>query len=213
MPGARQYPDDKGVTSGSPPLLCPAFQVPEGRVCQLFAPLDGLQARQDPVELSGQDGVVVLRIEFRESPPERPSDWSIPALGVSVGSPAAMRMQVHLQLPSGETLATCRMDVAGTFAIHTHTGERYADLSLGLGHDYVRMHISQGPWLDFRGHLKDHEINASDNADQVKGNCSVAEVGGDRTPRFQGIVRFTLAPGVDVGLLVLGMMCANLLAT
>jgi len=201
LPSLRQLPVYREASGQGP--LCPDLIVPAETVCQLFAPVAAVRTRRGAIDMSGPDGCIVLRLLIRESAVPRPSTGLFVGLG---------RLQIILQLPDGDNLADCRLTGPTEFSIHSRKGDEYAVMSGGTDHNHYRLRLTSGVILNFRGNLKDCEMDVSDGNGQVlaKSDKTAPEFESDRTPKHIGLV---LAPCTDVGLLVLGMICANFLSS
>jgi len=192
--------------------FCPDLIVPSDNVCQLVIPIGAWLANKGPIDVCGQDGSTVVRVVVRDGCKPRPS-----AMGTGTAyapSPSHGRTQLLLQTPDGEPLADCRMTTLEQFSLHNRLGEHFAMLSSSDKSGVFKMLMPRGIGLIYRGNVKNFEMEITDGAEPplVLARTEKCGAGFDKENRdtYFGTI---LGPGTDVGLLVCGMLCAQILST
>jgi len=191
--------------------FCPDLIVPSDNVCQLVVPIGAWMANKGPIDVCGQDGSTVVRVVVRDGCKPRPS-----AMGTGSAyatSPSHGRTQLLLQTPDGEPLADCRMTTLEQFSLHNRLGEHYAMLTSNGKSGTYKMLMPGGIGLAYRGNVKSFEMEITDGAEPplVLARTEICLAAFDKENRdtYFGTI---LGPGTDVGLLVCGMLCAQILA-
>jgi len=189
-----------------PEAFCPDLIVPSDNVCQLVIPIREWMTNETPIDIKGQDGSSVVQVFVRDT--SKQSGLRSPRTASSVGPG---RTQVVLQTPTGDRLAHCQMTSPEEFHFHNRLGEYYATLSPGEKRSFYQLVMPGGRTLIYRGDFEEFDMEITDTLGETLARTEKCIAAFDTEGResYYGTI---LAPGTDVGLLVCGMLCAQILS-
>jgi len=191
-------------TSAEP--LCPTLIVPEECECLIAIPIRPLtKPAHGPLTVMDMSGRPVVRIRVQQGEvPASLGHHSRP------GAAATTASVLLLESLEGERFAECRATPLQEFAVCRPSGERYATLSPSAARNKFRLLLRDGGEVTFSGHLQEHTINVVDSEKRCLAMTEKCTVDFESSGGQYYSAR--LAPGSDVGMLVCGLLCIQILA-
>jgi len=182
--------------------FCPDLIVPAESLCQVFLPLRAWKTSRKAVKICNEGGSIVVKVVVSD----------------------ARRKQFVLQTPSGKSLAECRRINSEEFSFHDQQGAYAAKISRRASSSQFELLMTSGGAFTYSGDIVDFEMQVADASGRVLGRaekgsvkqerdglgCMTRSAGRARRETYCSIV---FGPGSDIGLLLCGMLAAQLLAT
>lgn len=165
--------------------FCPELMVPADTVCQLVVPLGAWNKKVSPIDVCGQDGYPIVKVVRQD-------------------------ITIVLQAPSGEILADCRKSSPNQFDIYDRDGAKHATLSGGNGQ--YQLSLPRWNTVYCRGNFKDFDIEMTDGSGYCFARSEKCAADFDTWGKdvYFGVI---MGSGVDVGILMSGMLCALTLSS
>lgn len=214
-PSSRSPSPSPERVADSDRCLCPDLVVPPNCECILLVPTRSLE--QGPVSVTDTHGNAVLSIEPRPvaaAGSSRMACRPVAACGggdssPEAGSPQAGARSQRLVLKTiyGDLLAQCGPAPARPSPPEFHllraTGEHFAKLSCNAGRDRCTLTTRAGSRLHFWGSPANHALNVAHSSGKI---CATTE------PQNLHYYKLRVAPLMDVGLVLCGVLCIDHLA-
>jgi len=186
--------------------FCPDLLVPIDSVCHLLVPTSVATSMRWS-RICNRDGTALVQIMIKDSSPQC----------------------VLLRSPNGDALGEAKAASAKEFIFYNRLSQYSAKLSRNDGSDQFQLITSHGTIWNFRGRLVDFEVQVSDDsgrivartekcvADRAPSRRNSADAGWGciaKSGRAQRDSYFAaiFGPGTDVGLLLCGMLCMQILS-
>jgi len=198
-------PSPSALSVPTPPELpcdedafCQELVVPLGCECILMVPSRPLG--QGTFNVTDTSGNEVLSVEPRHEP-----TGSTTSLGGRVPVASRELQRLVLKTKYGNLLAQCGR-VSDTPDVHefhflTGDGDYYAKFTLNKGGSNQHVLLTKaGVRLDFRGYPSDHAMEVTDGAGTLVATTEVQNL---------HLYKLRVAPLVDVGLVLCGLLCAS----
>jgi hypothetical protein len=172
--------------------FCPELIVPQQSECILLMPIDSAR-RSSSFEVTDVNGNIVLRVV-----PEQPRFGNL--------------WRASIQTANGELLAQCcearyqpSSGAAREFLLLRAGGDTYGKLRHSPAQDRYLLTLVNGTSLHFWGNFENQSVNFTDDKDRLFATTETG-VSADFDPRGQ-YCRLRIAPLVDVGLTLCGLLC------